>query len=51
MHGGVGAQGEHVSSETDARPEIVSWVQAYAARTARQSELVRFVATYVEELR
>ena len=43
MHGGVGAQGEHVSSETDARPEIVSWVQAYAARTARQSELDAFV--------
>ena len=32
-----------MSSETDARPEIVAWVQAYAARTARQSELDAFV--------
>ncbi len=32
-----------MSGETDARPEIVAWVQAYAARTARQSELDAFV--------
>ena len=32
-----------MSSEQDARQEIVAWVQAYAARTARQSELDAFV--------
>lgn len=32
-----------MSDEPDARQEIVAWVQAYAARTARQSELDAFV--------